>query len=489
MSIVGNQKILVVCDDPRLHQALSAGLRETGFGIFEPARTSEGSRPSAIVLAVGGSRQGLGPARVSLLRRCNPGTAIVLVVGRCDAEAIVELLRAGAFDYVCEPVDFDELAATINVALEASWPPQRLESLLPGARNPEGLVGDSPPMQAVYSQIEKLSNTDIAVLINGPSGSGKELVARAIHRGSTRNEAKLVSVNCAAIPEALQESELFGHERGAFTGAIQRRAGKFELANGGTFFLDEVAELGPKLQAKLLRVLQDRRVHRLGAAVPIETDFRLIAATHRDLREQVRAGRFREDLYYRIAAYQLDLPPLSARKQDIPDLVAHFIAQATAPSATHGLQLSDAVIEVLQAYPWPGNVRELQNAVKYALIHCANGELRPSHLPRFVLEGVVLQQGEQPAAELADGVWLRDGMSLAELEAAAISRALSRHNGRRKAVAQELRIGRTTLYRKLQKYALEHLVDRPAGASRSRAGIAVDGSTAVDGSESKGRTP
>jgi DNA-binding NtrC family response regulator len=323
-----------------------------------------------------------------------------------------------------------------------------------------GVVGASEPMKRLFREIERVAAADITVLIHGESGSGKELVARAIHGASGRAARPFSALNCAAIPEALQESELFGHEKGSFTGAANRHLGRFEQTDGGTLWLDEVAELSLSVQAKLLRVLQERKVHRVGSAQETPVDFRLLAATHRDLAAEVKAGRFREDLYFRVVVYELEVPPLRARLGDVPLLARHFVEVLGPKLIGKTPRLSEEALALLSAHRWPGNVRELENACQRAIVSSDGEVIRPHDLPHKMAE----QRPEQPATEKGamaapalDGLsqLLSGGGTLADLEHRAIELALLRCNGNRSVVASQLGIGRSTLYRKLKDYGLE----------------------------------
>ena len=318
----------------------------------------------------------------------------------------------------------------------------------------EGILGDSDAMRSVYHQIDRLAASDIRVVLHGESGTGKELAAHAIHRTSGRVDGAFVSVNCAAIPDTLQDSELFGHEKGAFTGAVQMRKGKVEQADGGTLFLDEVAELSPSLQAKILRVLQERTFERVGGNQTLRSDFRLIAASHRDLKEMVEAGEFREDLYFRIAVYVLELPALRDRNGDIEVLVASRLASLRPNGAP--LKITNPALDALQSYGWPGNVRELFNVLDRAAVLADDvidlGDLAPTVLDS-IKESPVLAHAHQPEVSSSD-LPAPTGMTLAELEKWAILHCMKRLGGNLGAVTQELGIGRTTLYRKLKQYGI-----------------------------------
>jgi DNA-binding NtrC family response regulator len=315
-----------------------------------------------------------------------------------------------------------------------------------------GIAGNSPAMKAVFRQLDRLAVTDVSVVIHGESGTGKELIARALHQSSSRSKGPFIAVNSAAIPENLLESELFGHEKGAFTGAATRRAGRFEEANHGTIFLDEIGELSANVQAKLLRVLQERSFQRLGGSAMIRSDFRLITATHRNLADDVRAGRFREDLFFRLAVFELELPPLRRRKEDIPVLAQVFIRQHRDTINPRVTGMTPAALGVLLAHDWPGNVRELQNVIQRAMVVANGSEIDAVDLPdrlRSAPEAVAVMQTETAA----------DGGTLEDASKRLLVAALQKHEGNASAAMRELNIGRTRFYRMLRKFDLEGQID------------------------------
>jgi two-component system response regulator HydG len=405
---------------------------------------------------------------------------VIILTSDTNVDTIVSAMRLGAYDYVAKPVQRTDLGVRIKNGVESYRMSLRLTHLEREAegRAYPGMVGNAPPMRRLFRQMDRLAASDITLLIHGESGSGKELVARAIHAQSGRRHGPFVAVNCAAIPETLQESELFGHEKGSFTGATARRIGKFEQADRGTLFLDEVAELSLPLQAKLLRALQERSFQRVGGSKDIPSDFRLIAATHRDLAQQVREGRFRDDLYFRIVVFDLEVPPLRERPEDIPLLAATFVEDYARKEGREALVLSPEAIAVLSSYPWPGNVRELQNAMQRATVICEQGMVRPTDLPPRLLETIgedkllelaasaegTLSGPTEPAppraAEAASAAQRGTAKSeaasltLEEMEREMIASSLERLDGNLSLVCRQLGIGRTTLYRKLKKYRI-----------------------------------
>ena len=305
-----------------------------------------------------------------------------------------------------------------------------------------GMLGRDPSMRGLFREIERVAATDVTVLVHGESGTGKELVARALHDEGARAKGPFIALNCAAIPEALQESELFGHERGAFTGATERRKGRFEQADGGTLFLDEIAELALPAQAKLLRVLQQRTFHRVGGERELRSDFRLVAASHHALMERVAEGKFREDLFFRVAVFELDVPPLRERGDDVVLLARFFLRDAE-------LVLSPAAEELVRTYDWPGNVRELENALQRARVVAREGTIQVTDFPRRIRE-----ESPRSNPSLGASTDAGPGATMEDLERAALVDALRRHDGNVAEVVRELGIGRTTVYRKLKKFGL-----------------------------------
>jgi DNA-binding NtrC family response regulator len=325
------------------------------------------------------------------------------------------------------------------------------------------LLGDSFEMQKVIQQIERIAASNVSVLIHGETGTGKELIARAIHSQGARAHHSFVALNVAAIPEGLVESELFGHERGAYTGAITRYQGKVQEANRGTLFLDEIGDLALPSQAKLLRIIQERQFHRLGSSDVIQADFRLVTATHQNLRELIEAGRFREDLYFRLAVFEIEVPPLRQRKQDIPLLANHFLGDFKTESKASAEGLSPQALEAFLAYDWPGNVRELQNAIQRALLLCDKSEIQPEHLPEAIRSGNRLWTLNPPSCHPTNCPRSPVGR-MDEIERKALADAIDRCSGNLSMVIRELQIGRGRLYRKLKKYGLmeQVRVDRQA---------------------------
>ncbi len=405
-----------------------------------------------------------GMSGLEVLRRVHarhPLLPVIMVTGNTDSETVVEAMRSGAHDYLTKPVDETKLLVSVDNAIQAGDMRLRLRSLEREAeqRGYGAIIGESDPMRDLFRQMDHVAASDLTILILGESGTGKELVARALHEASGRRDGPFVALNCAAIPETLQESELFGHERGAFTGASRQHIGRFEQADGGTLFLDEVAELALPLQAKLLRAIQERVFRRVGGQRDIASDFRLLAATNRDLEEEIEAGRFREDLYYRLAVFELTVPPLRERPGDVVRIARGLVQQWAAERGGEPPTFEPAAIEVLERYPWPGNVRELLNAVRRAATLSRDGVLRAADLPPRVLRGVERRAAERGAGGAAGGSPEEapdepEVFNLEALERQTIVRAMRRTGGNLSEVVRLLGIGRTTLYRKLKKYNL-----------------------------------
>jgi DNA-binding NtrC family response regulator len=369
----------------------------------------------------------------------------------------VAAMQAGAYDYVTKPLDRDRLLLAVHRAHERREllsNVRRLESALTERSVLGSIVGKSPPMRELAQQVQRVLESDVAVCVFGESGTGKELVARAIHAGSVRRRGPFVAINCAGIPESLQESELFGHERGAFTGATQMRRGCFEQANGGTLLLDELGEMSLQTQASLLRTIQEKTIRRVGGSSEIPIDVRIVCATHRDLRAEVEAGRFREDLYFRLVVYPIHLPPLRHRVEDIPTLVGHFLRALSKDVGRDVQSISAEALEALGRHHWPGNVRELQNVVHRSLLACRSDEITladlppdirelalPAILPQVHVNGANGNRYQEPSEE--------DIIPLRELERRAIQRALRATHGSVGRAAKLLGIGRATLYRRI----------------------------------------
>ena len=383
------------------------------------------------------------------VRDLHPETAVILLTGQGTVEmALRAIQEEGAFYYFEKPINFSKLRLVVERAVEFASARRENVALRRQLRDRGAfgeLVGTSDPMRQIYALIEQVAPSSASVLITGESGTGKELVARTIHNLSPRKNSGFVAINCSAIPETLMESELFGHERGAFTGAATRRLGCFEIANGGTLFLDEIAEMPVSLQAKLLRVLEDRKIRRLGATHEVPVDVRVLAATNRDPGEAVNEGFFREDLLYRLNVISIDLPPLRQRKDDIPLLSQHLVAQLAERHARPARFLSAEAVEALQSHTWPGNVRELRNVIERAVIICSAETIERHHLAPYPLE-----QRKQVRSE--DTVLLPVGTPIEEVERRMILRTLQKTENNKTRAAELLQISLKTLHNKLRLY-------------------------------------
>ena len=377
----------------------------------------------------------------SRLKEADPELTVIIMTGYASVETAVQALKHGAYDYITKPIDPDELSHLVSNAMEhrhARREVARLRENLREATPGTELIGKAPAMKKVYELIEMVAPTDATVLITGESGTGKEVVARAIHAAGPRRYMPMVTIHCGALTETLLESELFGHEKGAFTGAQYRKKGKFEVADGGTVFLDEISDISLKTQTDLLRVLQEKEIVRVGGNQPIKVDFRCIAATNKNLEGLVKAGSFRPDLYYRLHVFCIDLPPLRDRREDIPLLVAHFLNKFCMMTSRPVPQISTEALDVLMNHEWPGNVRELENAVERALVVCRGTEIRPADFSfQFHTDGA------------------STGRTLEDVERVHIERVLREADHNLSRAARILDIDRTTLYNKLRRYGLK----------------------------------
>ncbi len=398
---------------------------------------------------------------IETLRRIKAGSPDLPVIVLTASENLgtaIDAMKLGAYDYLTKPVDWDRLKIIIdNALLTGSLKAEvsRLRSEMKEKFGFDNVIGVSRQMQHVFNSVEKILDSDVTVALYGESGTGKELLASAIHANGRRRNRPFVAVNCAAIPEALLESELFGHEKGAFTGAHTMRPGKFEQADGGTIFLDEIGDMSPTTQVKILRVLQERRFQRVGGTGDIEVDVRVISATNKDLEKEMEKGHFREDLYYRINVYPIEIPPLRDRREDIPVLVAFFVRKFHENSGHNVVGFSSKAMEYLINYHWPGNVRELQNVVERSILTAGQGVIQPEHLPFMVVS-----QQTHPAMSNGGLDWRnviglsKNIVPLEEIEKEVLQHALKVTNYNMTTTASALGIGRTTLYRKIHKYEI-----------------------------------
>ncbi len=383
-----------------------------------------------------------------------PETLVIMLTGFGTIETAVEAMKRGAYDYLSKPANLDEIVLTLQRAIEHKNLKEEnvaLRSQIQEQHRPDRLIGQSAPMQQLHRIIKRVAKTDSTVLITGDSGTGKELVANAIHYQSPRRDMPFVPINCGAIPEELLESELFGHEKGAFTGAFKERRGRFELANKGTVFLDEIGEMSPKLQVKLLRFIQETKFQRVGGSRTVEVDVRILAATNKDLERAVAENQFREDLFYRLNVIPIHVPPLREREGDIALLIQHFLKHNCTRKNIPQKQMSASAIESLKQYDWPGNVRELENVIERLVILTDTDEIQFHDLPKRMQTA---QQTELKQIELGEeGINLKE--TLDDLENRLIADALQRTGGVKNKAAKLLGLNRTTLIEKMKKKQID----------------------------------
>ncbi len=444
-------RILIVDDEESTRDLFSELLQRWGYDVDQTAdghgalKIAAETHPDVIVSdLVMPKLDGL--ALVRALREEQPDTPVVIITGKGTIDAAVEAVREGVFDFVEKPLDPARLKIILQRALEKKETLHEMQVLrrrLGQVDSGVGLVGNSPPMRRAMELVEKVAPSKASVVITGQSGTGKEMVARAIHQLSPRRDKPFIAINCSAIPATLIESEMFGHERGAFTGAAERRLGAWELADGGTLFLDEVGEIPIELQAKFLRVIEEERLRRLGGKSEIVVDVRVISATNRDLKEEIKAARFREDLYFRLNVFHINLAPLKERREDIPVLVQHFIDRFSRDAAKKLQGVSPQAMKLLTDYAWPGNIRELRNTLERAVILCGSDTIEPEHLPSELAAG----GGESAYLKLPYGLPLR------EIEKEYILATLGRLQNNKARTAQALGISEKTLYNKLYRYS------------------------------------
>ena len=487
------RSVLVVDDEPEIQSLLEDLLGEEGYAVRTAATGAdaiaeiEKDQPDLVMMDVKlPDQDGIGLLRT--LKRTHGEVEVIVMTAFGGSSTAIKAMEHGAYDYVTKPFDIDDLLATLKRVFEHADMSSEVSALRLelGKREAERerIVGSSKPMLEVFKLIGKVAPSDATVLITGESGTGKELIAEALHRASKRNPHPLVKVSCAALPETLLETELFGHEKGSFTGAMTMRKGRFETANKGTIFLDEIGEMTPGTQTKLLRILQEREFERIGSNVPIKIDIRVITATNRNLADEVNKGKFREDLYYRLNVIHIHMPPLRERKDDIPLLVEHFLVKFRYAAGAIPTSISEEALQRLVDYDWPGNVRELENAIERAVVLSRGNPITLEHLPfgdrreardrkRLAERRSRLEDDEADLSERrdrleadvakaeADAVLANGNGSstfkdrVATLERQLIKEALDRAGGNRTKAADELGIYRRLLYAKIKEYGLE----------------------------------
>jgi len=454
--------ILLIDDEPSSREALTTLLNSTGYEV-----TTAGNAADAydtldrnrfdIIIADLILPDATGIDILKWIRANRPHSSVIMITGMGSAETAVEAMKEGAFDYITKPLNFNELQIVINKALEQGKLVAEnlyLRQQLRGKYKFDNIIGNSSAMQQLFSRMEKIINTDSTVLVLGESGTGKELVARAIHFNSSRKDHPFIAINCGAIPADLLESELFGHVKGAFTGAVADKPGKFELANYGTIFLDEIANMPLPLQMKLLRVLQEQELERVGSGRRIELNVRVISATNAALENEVKAGRFREDLYYRLNVIPILLPPLRDRQEDIALLSRHFLEKCCLSMNREKMSFSADAIRALESYDWPGNVREMENIIERT-VALTDGELIiPQDLPPAISEIESTQDGAVPHPIITE-----EGVDMPSIitgiERAMIEDSLHLANGVKARAAALLQINRTTLVEKMKRLGID----------------------------------
>jgi two-component system, NtrC family, response regulator HydG len=439
-------RILIVDDEFSVRDSLDHWFRKDGYEVV-----TAGDAPAAIeamqaadfdVVLLDVRLPGMDGMRLlEQIRRTVPATIVIMITAYASVDTAVRALKLGAADYVTKPVNPEELSHVVAQALaqrRLREENQRMRGTIDEMAGDRAIVGDSPPMRKVLELVSHVAKTEATVLILGESGTGKELVARAIHTASKRRYAPLVAVNCGGLSDSLLEGELFGHEKGAFTGANEAHKGKIEMADGGTLFLDEVGVINPKMQVDLLRVLETRSVFRVGSNQPRKVDFRVVCATNDNLARAIQEGRFREDFYYRINVFTIELPPLRARRGDIPALAQHFVDRLARQMDNHITQISPEALQLLVQQDWPGNVRELSNAIERAMVVGRPPAIQPGDLP--------IWPGQRPPPP---------AQSLEEVEKLHIAAVLASTGGNINRAAAILRVDRGTMYNKIKKYGLQ----------------------------------
>lgn len=443
-------KILIIDDEKNIREGLQMALEDEGYEVITAEDGTSGLQKalSEVVDLVITDLRMPGMGGQEILRRVSsetPGVPVIVLTGHGTVETAVEAMRMGAYDFLTKPLDLDRLSLLVKRALqnrELVLQHRELVAQVQSDKAFEHIIGKSAAMEHVFEMVRKVAPTRASVLITGESGVGKELIANAIHHLSPRKNKSYIKVHCAALAESLLESELFGHEKGAYTGAVSQKRGRFELADGGTIFLDEIGEINQSLQIKILRVLQEKQFERVGGEKSITVDTRLITATNKDLEKEIEAGTFRSDLYYRLNVVHLHIPPLRERKEDIPLLIAAFINEFTKENEKHISAIEPKARAALYAYDWPGNIRQLRNCLESAVVMSSDDIIRLSDLPEPIRD-----------AEQLSSIRIQIGTPLAEAEQHIIIETLAAYNGNKSKTADVLGIGRKTLHRKLDEFA------------------------------------
>jgi DNA-binding NtrC family response regulator len=443
-------RILVVDDEVNARTALAELLRDEGYEVetaadaFKALGKYEELAPHLVLTDL--KMPGMdGIELVKKIRSFEDPAAVVVMTAFGAIQSALDAMRAGAYEYLTKPLNFDELLVVVKKVLAHQELEHEARTLRVRVRDkalPSNIIGQSPPMQKVFEIVDQVAPSKATVLITGESGTGKELVANAIHQRSPRASGPFVKLHCAALAESLLESELFGHERGSFTGAVGRRDGRFQIADGGTLFLDEIGEISPAIQVKLLRFLQEREFERVGGTQTIRVDVRVIAATNKDLATEVKAGRFREDLFYRLNVVAIEMPALRDRKSDVPALAKFFVDRYATANGKTIESIAPAALDLLVAYDWPGNVRELENAIERAVVMASGTTLEPKHLPASV----------RPSEKSEGGMPAVPGATMADLERYAILTTLEATGGSTSKAAEILGISARTIQYRMHEY-------------------------------------
>jgi two-component system response regulator HydG len=477
-------RVLVIDDDRGHAEVVAETLRKVGFDCTVATSGMEGARRIesedwAIILTDLKMADLDGLAILRKAREQAPDAEVIVITGFGDVKTAVEAIKQGAANYLTKPVDRDELRAIVQKAserLRLARANRDLKRQLDEKFGFEGVIGNSPRMQEVIKKLGAIAQTDATVLILGETGTGKDLLAKAIHNNSRRKGKPFASLNCTAFNENLIEDELFGHEPGSFTGGERLRKGIFEHSNGGTVFLDEIGDMAPKLQAKLLRVLENREITRIGSNDPIKVNVRLISATHRDLEKAIAEGTFRQDLYYRLKVVTIKLPPLRERREDIPLLAAHFMKEFDAINGKHAERIAEPVRRAMAAYDWPGNVRELRNFIESMVVLDSDGVLGPDDIDESGGLGKLITEGSGSVRTAPAGPDGLVGRPLREVERYYIEQALAVTEGNREEASRMLGIGERTLYRQIQSWKEQ---DRLEQALAESGGDVVAAATAL----------
>ncbi len=444
--------ILIIDDEKNIREGLASSLELEGYNAVLAKDGREGleliSRGDIDLVITDLRMPNIsGEEVLSKVNSESPGLPVIVLTGHGSIDTAVDAMRNGAYDFLTKPLSLDRLTLIVKRALqnrELVLQHRQLQEELEGKKSFESIIGKSAEMQKIFDMVRRVADSKASVLITGESGVGKELIANALHNLSSRKDKALIKVHCAALSETLLESELFGHEKGSFTGAVSRKRGRFELAHGGSIFLDEIGEIDQNVQIKLLRVLQEKEFERVGGEETIQVDVRVIAATNKDLEKQISLGKFREDLFYRLNVVHIHIPPLRERKDDIPLMVTQFLEEFTKENKKNITGIDTRARSALYTYEWPGNIRQLRNCIESAVVMCQGTSITVDDLPPSVIQNTK-----------SDTIQIPAGIPLSEAEKIIIQQNLAMQNGNKSKTADVLNIGRKTLHRKLDEYNIE----------------------------------